>query len=134
MKIVLNKSFGGFSLSPKAIVYYLKLKGKECYFYHADYKGTLYKITDLDSREAKWANTFTKDLGDNFKETDWNKFKEYYFYDHNISRDDPDLVKTVEDLGKEANGECAELVVEEFNINWSISNYDGIEHLNFGSW
>lgn len=133
MKIVLNKCYGGFGLSPKAIKYYLKLKGKECYFYKdINYKSNIYnKITDLNSKDASYTNTFTKDLGDSFSGSDWKKYQEYYFYYNDIPRDDPDLIKTVEDLGKEANGECAELEVVEFNLNWDISDYDGIETLHF---
>lgn len=33
MKIVINACYGGFGLSKKGISEYLKLKGKEAYFY-----------------------------------------------------------------------------------------------------
>ena len=51
---------------------------------------------------------------------------------HNISREDPRLVKCVETLGKEANGECAELVIAEYddyNYACQIDDYDGLESL-----
>lgn len=44
-------------------------------------------------------------------------------------RTDPKLVECVETLGKLANGSCADLKVVEIpdNIEWYISDYDGIE-------
>ena len=35
-KVVINKCYGGFGLSTLAIKEYLKLKGKQAYFYEAD--------------------------------------------------------------------------------------------------
>ena len=46
----------------------------------------------------------------------------------NIERHDPDLVRIVEDLGAEANGQFASLSVYEFNGNiYRIEAYDGCE-------
>lgn len=42
MKLVVNKCHGGFGLSPIAIAEYLKLKGKECFFYKKNYNDKLY--------------------------------------------------------------------------------------------
>lgn len=48
-----------------------------------------------------------------------------------ILRADPLLIEVVEKLGKEANGECAKLEVEEieFNVENFIREYDGMESL-----
>ncbi len=46
-----------------------------------------------------------------------------------IKRDDPNLVKTVEKLGKDSFGEYAELTIVDIpnGVNWEIEEYDGIE-------
>ena len=49
-----------------------------------------------------------------------------------IPRDDPKLVRVVEELGEEANGHCAELKVVEIpdDMQWEIRRTDGIEHVS----
>jgi len=46
-------------------------------------------------------------------------------------RDDADLVEVVETMGKAASGEYASLHIVEIpdDVKWSISEYDGIEHV-----
>ena len=48
-----------------------------------------------------------------------------------IDRDDPMLVKAVEELGDKANYQFSELKVVEIpdGIDWSIEEYDGMEHV-----
>jgi hypothetical protein len=45
------------------------------------------------------------------------------------NRDDPHLVKVVEELGEEANDEHADLTVVEIpdGVNWCVEEYDGRE-------
>lgn len=63
----------------------------------------------------------------------WNDRFGFYegLSDHDISRDDKDLVEIVESLGKLADGFCAELKVVEIpeGVNWYIHEYDGMEHV-----
>ena len=48
-----------------------------------------------------------------------------------VSRHDPALVQVVEELGEEANGDCACLSVEEIPGNrYYITEYDGIEEIH----
>jgi len=51
------------------------------------------------------------------------------FYDREIPRDDPYLVKIVRELGMSANGSCANLKIVEVpgDVDWMISEYDGAE-------
>ena len=44
-------------------------------------------------------------------------------------RDDPELVKAVEELGKEANWSFSQLKVISIpdDVEWTIENYDGLE-------
>ena len=50
---------------------------------------------------------------------------------YEISRDDPELVKIVEELGEGSWGSCAELAIVEipFDVDWEINDYDGMEHI-----
>ena len=51
------------------------------------------------------------------------------FYDRNVARDDPYLVKVVKELGSEANGSHANLKIVEIpgDVSWHIAEYDGNE-------
>ncbi len=82
MKIVINRCFGGFGLSDKAIELY---------------------ITRTNKPTA----------------------------DYDIERNDPELVKIVEELGDEASGVHAKLRVIEVpdDVKWHIHEYDGNEHV-----
>ena len=58
------------------------------------------------------------------------KGKEVGSYDFNgDDRSDPDLIKVIEDLGKEANGMCADLQIQEIpdGAEFEIDEYDGSE-------
>ncbi len=52
-----------------------------------------------------------------------------YGYDFNNHRDNPELVKVVEELGTKASGTCANLVIVEIpdDVEWFIDEYDGWE-------
>lgn len=80
MKIVVNRCYGGYSLSEQA-----------------------YEFLGLD----------------------WDG----YGFALDMERTDPRLVECVETLGDKANGSCAKLEVVEIpdDVNWYISDYDGIE-------
>jgi len=51
------------------------------------------------------------------------------FYDRDIPRDDPYLVKIVKELGMAANGPHANLKIVEIpgDVKWHIAEYDGAE-------
>ena len=53
------------------------------------------------------------------------------FYDRDVARDDPYLVKIVKELGMSANGDHANLKIVEIpgDVSWHISEYDGAEHV-----
>ena len=61
---------------------------------------------------------------------EWVGFGYYSkFYAGQLLRDDPLLIKIVEEMGDKANGRCAELKIVEIpdDVNWSIEEYDGWE-------
>ena len=51
------------------------------------------------------------------------------FYDREVARDDPYLVKVVKELGMGANGTHANLKIVEIpgDIEWLVQEYDGAE-------
>lgn len=105
-KIVINRCHGGFGLSDAAVREYARRKGLSLI------------------EEPCPSGLFTQ-----FWVTE--KTDENYFLDFNIPRNDPDLVKVVEELNGAANGRYAELLVVEVpnDVKWSLEEYDGFEHI-----
>ena len=132
MKIVINKQYGGFGLSPKAVKKYLKLKGKEVFVYEMKFKGKdLYYEKVEDKENGLFVDYFTKDFGKiiNSKDIDNELYKKYAFSEKDICRTDRDLIKVVEELGEDANTTCSTLRIIEIpdDIDWIIEEYDGME-------
>jgi hypothetical protein len=98
-KVVYNACYGGFSLSLEAQKMYLEMSGKEPKFYKGKF-----------SWEEHWYSAEPND-----------------FYDRDIERHDPILVKVVETLGDKANGDCADLCITEVQGPYRIEEYDGYE-------
>ena len=131
MKIVKNECLGGFNLSPKGRVEYLKRKGKSAFFYTQ----TKYKHFDgiCEYRKIKpedadiFTHILTVDLGDVVNELKYSD--DEYFTPQKLERTDPDLIAVVEELGKKAGGIFSDLVVVEIpdGIEWEIDDYDGME-------
>jgi len=109
MELVINGCYGGFGLSPEALMHYAKLKGITLYAEKGTF-GTQFYTTPAENRERG----------------------EGYLSDHDIPREDPDLIRTVRALGKKANGQYAELHIVEIpdGVLWDIEEYDGIEHIS----
>lgn len=127
MKIVLNKCYGEFGLSPLAVKRYLELKGKECFFYEKLDLSDLVIKKDLNDLQSNYPFYFTRNFGGIFDITkNWDSVKEYCFEDRKMERHDPDLIKVVEELGCEvASGSFARLEIEK--VHYQIRNYDGKE-------
>ena len=55
--------------------------------------------------------------------------KDDVFYDKDVERDDPILIKVIDELGEEANGDCAVLHIVSIpdDVKWEIEEYDGVE-------
>ena len=136
VKVVYNSDFGGFSLSGKAIRYFMELKGKAIFAYREGKGNTYQKIenpTD-DDLDAWDVATFDKDFGKSFNnygsEHDDHYVSGYISTEGDYPRHDPELVKTVEDLGSEANGSHAHLRIKELRGNrYIIDEYDGYERV-----
>lgn len=133
MKVVVNRCYGGFGLSDKAIEMVMKRKGLDCF----RYKQTKYKHRN-DVQEYTRCETFsssdiftyyqTVDLGEKVDKLP----NETYWYYGKLERDDADLIAVVEELGEEANGRFASLEVVEIpdGVIWDIDDYDGIETIH----
>jgi hypothetical protein len=128
-KVVVNRCFGGFSLSAFGVRRYLELKGITAVCYLR--KGDLHERIDDDINLYPEGNlqefdVFTKNVG---KLVTYNQLAEYSSPNRDIPRDDPDLVRVVEELGEKANGRCANLAVVDVpdDVSWYIDEYDGSE-------
>lgn len=138
MKVVKNNCYGGFGLSPLAILEYAKLKGIDLFMYKRqfDYK-TFKKVHNLeDIKNSTFGPDYsTKDWGETCTDEEIN---ESYFSIFDIKRDDKALVEVVEKLGDNANGYFSNLKVVEIpdDIEWEIDDYDGLEtiHEKHRSW
>lgn len=108
-KIVYNGCFGGFSLSTAAVRRYLELKG--ILFVEEEYK-------QLAHSRVRFRIGYDEEGSPD------------YFSCYDIEdRADPILVQVVEELGEEANGNCAELCIRELDrgTRYRIQEYDGSE-------
>jgi hypothetical protein len=141
VKIVINKCFGGFDLSHKAIMLYAKKKGMGIYAYETDYSDRLtpndfsvkyIKVEDNESYRY-CLDYLTKDFGDSFIDLDdsGKEINDYYFSKYDIERTDPALVEVVEELKEEASANGSELIVGEVpdDVPYEIHDHDGWEEV-----
>ena len=94
MKVVLNRAFGGFSVSRKCAE----------------------RMAELGHDGAKDALA-------------GERFYSHFIEDNIAGRSDKILLQVIEELGAEANGDCASLGVVEIpdGVHAYIDDYDGIE-------
>jgi hypothetical protein len=129
MKIVINEDYGGFGVSYDGMLRYALLKGVELY---------------PEKGRGDYWTYWTVPEGQRPKDTDaseWRKWSEEQriaynaqydnvsMSDRDIPRNDPALVQTVEELGKQAMDKYACLKVVDIpeGIDWVIEEYDGKE-------
>ena len=130
-RIVINKCHGGFGLSNDGVLHYLELSGIPVW---SEVENSLipfkYWLVPPDADRVKdpsaeeWSSMTAAE-----RQAHNKKYSEQVFYDRDVPRDDPFLVKTVLELGDKANGRHAELKVVEVpgDVNWVIEEYDGSE-------
>lgn len=136
MRIAVNKCWGGFGLSKEAQALYMEKKYgvDNIYYYKTNTAGWGGKkstkedfIKEVDSH---YISITTTDCGEEFD--DYRKFNAVWFDDYNDSiefRSDPVLIKVLEELGDDANGDFAEIEIVDVpdDANVYIDNYDGME-------
>ena len=130
MKIAINRCYGGFSLSPRGMEYYLKLKGKKAYFYKYG-EEKLIPVTIEEAENTAFFIVYSEELPEEGLVLDSQKGEEFIESGRDMPRNDPDLIKTIEDLKEVANGCHADLSITEIpdDVKWGIHEYDGIEHV-----
>lgn len=118
-KIVYNSSYGGFGLSHEAIMRYAEIKGITLY----DHRSWGYSYATVPWEE------YDRIYEECRKEHNYRRSNELTFSDLSISRTDPALVQVVEELGDDANGTYAKLLIEELPAGtlYRIDEYDGNE-------
>jgi hypothetical protein len=144
MKIVINKCYGGFSLSPKAVARLAELKGKKAYFFKGGFGSSPRTPFTLDDIPGLiWMAYSVPNPPAGPSATEWHAMTTEQRHEVNAAVDavrlstrpgdraDPDLVQVVEELGEAANGFGAELDVVEVpdGVDWEIAEYDGMEHI-----
>lgn len=108
-KIVINACHGGFGLSHDAILRYHELNGDKIHWRAID-------------RASSWSPVVYFH--------DPNDEEHTYWSDHDIPRDDPVLVRIVEEMGGEAAGGSAamlKVVKIPASVDWLVQEYDGLE-------
>lgn len=129
-KIVVNRCYGGFSLSEAGVMLYAKLKGLTVYSERDEKSSfTTYWIVPPEDRlpepsQADWQAWPMDERTEYIRKQDAQEIN-----DRKLERDDPALVETVETLGAAANGMCAQLDVTAIpaDVEWQIEEYDGRE-------
>ena len=107
MEIVVNRCFGGFGISRKAVEFMAE-------------RGNEQAKAELESIILSEDNNSDSYFGYSEK------------FDSEYNRTDPDLILAVETLKDEANSGCSKLKVVEIpdGIEWEISEYDGMETIH----
>lgn len=136
MKLVINKCFGGFSLSNEGLARFYQLHGRQTYFFKQNHAKGDYAPLEPGERAGLLSYAFDVPNPNDFKQKEL--WAEHYLTNRPEDRSDPFLIQTIEEMGKKADGLCAELRIIEIpdNISWELDEYDGIEsiHETHRSW
>jgi hypothetical protein len=108
-KIVINRCHGGFGLSHAAILRYHELAGTRIYWQdvlpRGDWSPRIYFLDAECTDQYSWS-------------------------EDDLERDDPILIRVVEEMGGEAAGShYADLKVVRIpaDVDWTVQEYDGLE-------
>lgn len=128
-EIVVNKCYGGFSLSHKGIMLYSQKKGMNITPYSGGFGDDVYtRVEEGEENDISYVSIYytTKDFGDTCTKDQLN---DNYFSTYEVDRDDPILVEVVKELGEDANGSYANLCITEIpdGVKWQIEEYGGQE-------
>ncbi len=135
LKIAINTCYGGFGLSPKALIHLIKQKSKLIKEYTIEEYGSALSNDDLqfvsDDFYVDWIGTiFNKE-----ENKVYTLESQYDFGDEMLFRSHPDLIEVIELYGDESFGKFANLKIieiDEIGITldkFEICEYDGAEHI-----
>ncbi len=132
-RIVINKRHGGFGLSIDGVQRYLELLGEPIWSEFDEKYPSLGLVTywrippGPDRVIGNPDNWHEMSLAE--RQAHNQKYSQQVFNERDIARDDPVLVKVVEEMGELASGKYAELKVVEIpgDVDWQIDEYDGAE-------
>ena len=130
MKIVINGSYGGFSLSNAAMLTYGEIKGITLYpeIANPPYSTTVFYTVPKEQRVKPLVGGWDdQSLEDRIAYN--QRYSDSVLDDRDIPRDCLALVRTVEELGENSNGPHAHLQVVEIpdGVDWIIQEHDGRE-------
>ena len=130
MKIAINRCFGGFGISHDAVMRYAELSGI-----------TLYPLVEKRGKNGELLCDGSFEPYKNQKNTclihylteplndDGSYVEGSYWSDGNIDRNDPILIKVIEEMGSAASDKYAAIEIVEIpdDVDWQIDDYDGQE-------
>lgn len=128
-RVVFNSCYGGFGLSKEACQRYWDIKGQQVWIeQNPEYKSldmfTVWLVPPGE-RPTKNKDFYSMTMDERVA---YNKaYSEQTWYYMNVSRHDPALIQVVEELGEKANGNHADLQIEEVDGIYKIDEYDGNE-------
>jgi hypothetical protein len=126
MKVVVNRCFGGFGISNKALLELIKRNSQyvekiNVYSYCKNKDEISRDFMEFDSeyKQHRYMNMLLKN-------DDLYMLKDRYLENF---RSDPDLIDIIEKLGEESFGKHADLEIVNVpdDIKWYIDDYDGRE-------
>lgn len=131
MKVVINRCYGGFGVSTEAMKRLIELDSraievhnpKEYYGGNRDWEADYHR--DLEN---------ARDVGDGYQAQEWGsvlyKDGRIFTFERDAElRNDPALIRVIEEMGELASGRFAKLAVVEIpdDVKFTIEEYDGVE-------
>lgn len=151
-KIVYNACFGGFSLSPAALLLLWERGMKEIGTHIDEYWPPADRAKD-DERYPTMGYTASLEKWRKYQRnhdaasegllgrfvTVFSPDEQYVLSGgREVPRDHPEVIRVVEELGEKADGACAKLKIVEIpdDVQWHVEEYDGNEHIaeNHRTW
>ena len=137
MQIVLNGCFGGFGISNLAL-YELIKRGSQTILTKSifEYTGEYHTLDEFFKHyKSSYRNDAVIDIGEykayKYSEGLYKDDQVFYFNDIPSNRTDNILIEVIKELGEQSWGLYAELYVISCPNNFEISNYDGMESIDY---